>query len=94
MFRVQAHVFKTEGDDSGMVGRLTFTGRDYNMAKAVADNVQFDEGHTANVDFDMCVGIGRRRIWVDCNAHCLEAAADVLMSAAHNIRTANKLKAV
>ena len=86
MFRVQAHVFKTEGDTTGPVGRMTFTSRDYKLANTVASNVGFDDGYQANIDFDMNVRIGRRFVWVDCNPHCLEEAAETLMQAAHDVR--------
>lgn len=86
MFRVQAHVFRSEGHNTAPVGRLTFSTTDYKLANTVAGNVQFDEGYQANIDFDMNVRIGRRSVWVDCNPHCLEAAAEVLMQAAHDVR--------
>lgn len=93
MFRVQAHVFNRDADKgTGLQGRLTFTSRNYKLANAVASNVQFDESFTANIDFDMNVRVGHRSVWVECNPHCLEAAAETLMQAASDIRHDRKAK--
>lgn len=93
MFKVTAHVFRNEGK-GGKVGQLTFVSPDHTLASELAGNIGFNEGHTCHVDFEVSARLGRRSVWIDCNPHSLDAAANELMSLASDIRNQRKPRTV
>lgn len=91
-FKVTAHIYDHTSPKGGFAGRMVFVSNDYLLANQIAANGpdNLPENYQANVDFEMAVPLGRRRIWVDCNTHALEQAAETLMQAAQNIRNERK----
>lgn len=91
MFKVTGHIFNEQTGKHA--GKFNFTTHDFALAEMAAEGSPHFPGHNVNVDFETGLRIGRRYVWVDCNVHSLEGAAEQLMQAADMLRR-GKIKAV
>ena len=96
MFKVTAHVFANNEVDekSEKVGTVTFTTHRHDAGLHVANNIDLPADCFANVDFEVAIHLGRKRVWVDANRRSLERAAEQLMQLSNDIQQAGmKLRA-